>query len=305
MDETLATALRRWRDRLSPLDVGLPVRGARRAAGLRREELADLAGLSVDYVVRLEQGRATSPSAQVVGTLGRALQLDRTERDHLFRLAGLLPPADGLVSTHVPPGIARMVARLAELPQAVFTADWTLLSWTPMWAALLGDPLRLVGNGRNLVRAVFAPDDPAAGASGGSDGLAAWPVRHETPAEVEEFRRALVSDLRSASVTYPRDPGLSRLVTDLRSSSADFARLWETGALGVHESTRKTVAHPVLGEVEIDCDVLTAPGSGVRLVVYSAATSSPAAAALEFLRVTSGLHDGPTSTPAAVPPATS
>lgn len=299
MDETLATALRRWRDRLSPLDVGLPDRGARRATGLRREELADLAGLSVDYVVRLEQARATSPSAQVVGSLARALQLDRTERDHLFRLAGLLPPADGLVSTHVPPGIARMVARLGELPQAVFTADWTLLSWTPMWAALLGDPLRLVGSGRNLVRAVFAADDA------GGDGLAAWPVRHETAAEVEEFRRALVSDLRTASVTHPRDPGLSRLVGDLRASSTEFARLWETGALGVHESTRKTVAHPVLGEVEIDCDVLTAPGSGVRLVVYSAATSSPAAAALEFLRVTSGLHDGPTSTPAAAPPATS
>lgn len=299
MDETLATALRRWRDRLSPQDVGLPVRGARRATGLRREELADLAGLSVDYVVRLEQGRATSPSAQVVGTLGRALQLDRPERDHLFRLAGLQPPADGLVSTHVPPGIARMVARLGELPQAVFTADWTLLSWTPMWAALLGDPVRSTGRGRNLVRAVFGP------AGAGSDGLAAWPVRHETAAEVEEFRRALVSDLRSASVTYPRDPGLAQLVRDLRSTSPEFSRLWDTGALGVHESTRKTVTHPLLGELEIDCDVLTAPGSGVRLVVYSAATSSPAAAALEFLRVTSGLHGGPTSTPAAAPPATS
>lgn len=296
MDETLGGALRRWRDRLSPRDVGLPERGARRAAGLRREELADLAGLSVDYVVRLEQGRSTSPSAQVVGTLARALQLHRDERDHLFRLAGLLPPADGIVSTHVPPGIARMVARMGELPQAVFTADWTLLTWTPLWAALLGDPAQEPGRRRNLVRAVFGD---------GSDGIAAWTVRHETRGEVEEFRRALVADLRSASATHPRDPGLSALIADLRATSGDFARLWDTGAVGVHVSSRKTVVHPLLGDLELDCDVLTTPGSDIRLVVYSAATSSPAAAALEFLRVTAGLPDGRTSTPAPVPPATS
>ncbi|WP_218671488.1 helix-turn-helix domain-containing protein [Microbispora sp. GKU 823] len=92
-DETsLGATIRAWRDRLSPAAVGLPAGRVRRAAGLRREELADLAGVSVDYVVRLEQGRATTPSAQVAAALARALQLGRAERDHLYRLAGLQPP---------------------------------------------------------------------------------------------------------------------------------------------------------------------------------------------------------------------
>lgn len=101
--ENLGTALRRWRDRLTPEAVGLPHRAKRRAAGLRREELADLAGLSVDYVVRLEQGRATNPSAQVVATLARALHLSREERDHAYRLSGLLPPRTGRSPTSSPP----------------------------------------------------------------------------------------------------------------------------------------------------------------------------------------------------------
>src|SRR3954469_10508722 len=101
MTETsLAATLRVWRDRLGPGEVGLPARRSRRAAGLRREELADLAGVSVDYVVRLEQGRATTPSAQVVAALARALQLTRAERDHLYGLAGLQPPGDRRISDH-------------------------------------------------------------------------------------------------------------------------------------------------------------------------------------------------------------
>lgn len=91
-ETSLAATLRVWRDRLTPAEVGLPAGWSRRAVGLRREELADLAGVSVDYVVRLEQGRATTPSAQVVAALARALQLTRAERDHLYSLAGLQPP---------------------------------------------------------------------------------------------------------------------------------------------------------------------------------------------------------------------
>ncbi len=94
MQTSLAATLRVWRDRLAPAEVGLPAGRSRRAAGLRREELADLAGVSVDYVVRLEQGRATTPSGQVVAALARALQLARAERDHLHGLAGLQPPGD-------------------------------------------------------------------------------------------------------------------------------------------------------------------------------------------------------------------
>ncbi|MFF1723920.1 helix-turn-helix domain-containing protein [Streptomyces sviceus] len=275
MDETLGTALRRWRDRLSPTDVGRPSRPGRRAAGLRREELADLAGLSVDYVVRLEQGRATSPSAQVVASLARALQLQPMERDYAYRLAGLLPPQEGMISTHVPAGVQRMLARLGEYPVGVFSADWTLLSWTPSWAALLGDPGARTPVERNLVRAVFAT---------GPSGLASWPVLQDG----DTLSTALVADLRTALVTYPRDRGLIDLVEELRSASAEFARLWDEGAVGPHVSARKTVVHPQVGEVTCDCDVLTVPGCDIRLVVYTVAAGSADAEKLEFLRVTRG-----------------
>ncbi|MEV0052806.1 helix-turn-helix domain-containing protein [Saccharopolyspora shandongensis] len=149
-----------WRDRLSPADAGFPVTVGRRAPGLRREELAQLAGLSVDYVLRLEQGRAKNPSAQVVGALARALQLSRAERDQLYRVAGLLPPQDGTISTHVSPGIQRLAARLGDVPIGVFTADWTLVWWNSMWSALHGDPAELPAAERNLARALFG-DGPA------------------------------------------------------------------------------------------------------------------------------------------------
>jgi len=281
VDENLGAALRRWRDRLSPRDVGLPVRSGRRAAGLRREELADLAGLSVDYVVRLEQGRATSPSAQVVGTLARALQLQPAERDHAYRLAGLLPPATGTVSTHVPAGVQRMLARLDDFPVGVFSADWTLLMWTPSWAALIGDPGERRPEQLNLLRAVFTE---------GPSGLASWPVRHDDDGALPS---ALVADLRSALVDHPRDAGLAALVDELCTTSAHFARLWNQGAVGRHISARKTVEHPLVGDITCDCDVLTVPGSSLRIVVYTVATGSPDAEKLEFLRVARGVPAAP------------
>ncbi|WP_252439030.1 helix-turn-helix transcriptional regulator [Pseudonocardia humida] len=283
MDETLGTTLRRWRDRLSPRDVGLPERAGRRTAGLRREELAVLAGLSVDYLVRLEQGRATSPSAQVVATLARALQLQPDERDHAYRLAGLLPPAAGTISTHVPAGVQRMLARLDEFPVGVFSADWTLLMWTPSWAALIGDPADRTPEQLNLVRAVFTD---------GPGGLASWPVRQDEDGALGD---ALVADLRAALVDHPHDAGLAALVAELRATSADFARSWDHGAVGRHVSARKTVDHPQVGAITCDCDVLTVPGSSLRIVVYTVATGSPDAEKLEFLRVTRGVRAGPSA----------
>src|SRR5689334_17899411 len=109
-------AVRRWRDQRSPEAAGLPAGGQRRAAGLRREELAMLAGISVDYVTRLEQGRAANPSAQVVEALGRALRLAPAERVHLFRLARLVPPGPETVPTYIPPSVQRLLDRLPAHP---------------------------------------------------------------------------------------------------------------------------------------------------------------------------------------------
>src|ERR1700721_3178820 len=172
-DETsLGATVHAWRDRLTPADVGLPAGRARRAVGLRREELSELAGISVDYIVRLEQGRAATPSAQIVSALARALRLTRDERDHLYRLAGLQPPRDTAITDHIPPGMQRVLTRLGETPVAAFAADWRLIWWNRSWAALLGDPSSLSPEDRNLVRSRFP-----AGAEHGR--LARWPVLSE------------------------------------------------------------------------------------------------------------------------------
>ncbi|GHF16564.1 transcriptional regulator [Amycolatopsis deserti] len=265
--------VRAWRDRLSPADAGLPVTSGRRAPGLRREELAQLAGLSVDYVLRLEQGRAKHPSAQVVGALARALQLSRPERDQLYRAAGLLPPRDGTVSTHVPAGVQRLAARLRDVPIGVFAADWTLVWWNAMWAALFGDPSAVPATERNLARAVFTGAAP--------------PVRSERGDEA--FALSLVADLKDAVSRYPLDARLDRLVRELRETSGAFARYWATEtAAAVHSSERKTIKHPEVGDIQFDCDVLLVPGADLRMVTYTTAAGSADASKLDLLRVTGG-----------------
>jgi len=130
--------VRHWRDRVRPTAVGVPVGRRRRAAGLRREELAGLAGISVDYLTRLEQGRATSPSVQVVEALARALRVPDAERDLLFRLAGHVTPGLDVVSSRITPSVQRLLDRLAIAPVAVFDATWTLLIANAPYDALMG-----------------------------------------------------------------------------------------------------------------------------------------------------------------------
>ncbi|WP_329457349.1 helix-turn-helix domain-containing protein [Streptomyces sp. NBC_01497] len=258
----LGRALRHWRDRTRPDDAGLPARltsGTRRAPGLRREELAQLAGLSVDYVVRLERGRATSPSPQVLHALARALRLTPTERDHLFLLAGQAPPPDGQVSPYIPPTVQRLLDQLGRTPLAVHDAYWNTVSWNPLWAALVGDPSALRGRERSVAWRHFAQLPGR--------------VTHE-PDQRERFETALVSDLRSSTARYPDDPELRRLIADLRRVSARFEELWESHVVGFHSADHKTVHHPDLGPVSVDCDTLTVPGSDLRIAVYSAPPGS-------------------------------
>lgn len=264
--------LRTWRDRLSPADAGFTALGGRRAPGLRREELAQLSGLSVDYVLRLEQGRATNPSTQVVGALARALQLSRTERDELYRSAGLLPPRDGTINTHVPASIQRLAVRLGDVPIGVFTADWTLVWWNTMWTALFGDPTVVPAAERNLARALFGGARPPVASERGPD----------------TFEASIVADLRDAVSRYPADTQLDRLVRDLRGTSAAFARHWTEGTTAQHTSDRKTVRHQEIGELTLDCDVLIVPGADLRMVTYTAATGTGDAGKLDLLRVTGG-----------------
>ena len=276
-DETsLGATIRAWRDRLTPADVGLPSGRARRAAGLRREELAELAGLSVDYVIRLEQGRASTPSAQVVSALARALRLSKQERDHLYRLAGLQPPADGMITDHIPPGMQRVVTRLGDTPVAVFAADWRLVWWNRSWEALLGDPSEVAPEHRSLVESRF----PVAAAPPGR--LAAWRVVSD---DIEASDRAIVADLRHAAARYPHDKQLTALISRTLEGNARFAELWREGAVGRHAEDRKTIRHPEIGDVTVDCDILNDSDTDLKIVIYTAAPGSEDATKLDLARV--------------------
>lgn len=157
----LASTLKARRDRVTPGQVGLPAGAGRRTPGLRREELAALAGISVDCVVRLEQGRAANPSPQLLGALARALRPDEDERDHLYRMAGFAPAARGLVPRHITPGVQRMLDRLDDVPVGAFTAAWETVAWNPLWAALTGDPSLHAGLHRFLPWRLFVDGDGA------------------------------------------------------------------------------------------------------------------------------------------------
>lgn len=234
-----------------------------------------IAGLSVDYVVRLEQGRARNPSVQVLQALARALQLSTDERNYLFRLAGQLAPGSGRMSSHVTPGIQRLLQRLDEFPVSVHDAAWTLIAWNPMWAALMGDPSPAIGRERNLPWRYFAgrPRECPGGRV----------IR--TAEQHAEFEVSIVADLRSAAARYPNDPTLRDLIVDLRQASARFAELWDSNAVGMHATDTKVVEHPEIGRLELDCDVFTSEGSDLRVIAYTAEAGSAAAEKLALLRV--------------------
>ncbi|MEU3287960.1 helix-turn-helix transcriptional regulator [Streptomyces longwoodensis] len=272
----LGTMIRTWRDRLPPSAAGLPVARGRRATGLRREELAELAGVSVDYVVRLEQGRATTPSPSVVAALARALHLSTAERDHLYRLARLAPPAPGVIPDHLPPGVQRVLTRLADVPVAVFAADWSLLWWNRSWAALLGDPSPAPPRLRNFARDRFPVD-------GTPPCLAQWPV---TETDRDATDAAVVSDLRRATGRFPQDERLARLIRRLLAGNERFAALWATGEVAAHREDHKSIDHPTVGPVEVDCDVLTDGDSDLKIVILTAAPGSEDESKVQLAAVT-------------------
>ncbi|QTE30863.1 helix-turn-helix transcriptional regulator [Pengzhenrongella sicca] len=267
----LASVLRSWRDRVSPADVGLPAIAGRRAAGLRREELSALAGISVDYLVRLEQGRARNPSPSVLRALAIALRLTDDERDHLYQVAGVAPPSAQSVPQHIGPGVQRIVDRLSDVPMAVFTAAHDIVLWNPLWAALTGDPSLHVGIERNLVWRYFTSGHPGT----------QYDDQHE-----EDFANDLAADLRAAVGRYPEDVPLAQLVSRLRTESAEFERRWAQARVAQHRSSRKTVTNATVGPIVVDCDVLTVPGSDLRIVVYTVAPHSVDETRLDLLRVT-------------------
>ncbi|TDD70109.1 XRE family transcriptional regulator [Actinomadura darangshiensis] len=266
----MAAFLRARRARIQPADVGLPGGPRRRTPGLRREEIAQLAGMSVDYYIRLEQGRGPHPSRQILGALARALRLTDDERGHLYNLAGEPPdPPDG-PSQDVPPGILHLLERLDDTPAYVLNARQDILAWNPLAAAVMTDFMAMVPRDRNVVRWLFT--GPAI-------------ERYGTDAYVTQFARELVADLRASSGRYPGDRGIADLVAEVAGRSALFARLWDEGEVGIRRGSRKHMTHPVVGELDMHCDVLYVPERDQRVVLYTTTPGTPSHEAMKLLRV--------------------
>jgi transcriptional regulator with XRE-family HTH domain len=267
--EDLADFLRRRREALQPADVGLDQGRRRRTAGLRREEVAQLANMSTDFYARIEQRRGSRPSEATVAALARALRLTLDERDHLFHLAGYEPPARGVRSDHVTPALLRTLDRLDTPAQVTSDLAVTLVQ-NELAVSLLGDQTHYEGPARSLYYRWFT--DPA--------------ERSHYPAdEHEKHARSYVADLRAVHGRDREDAEARELVELLLAESPEFARLWDDHEVAVRRDTHKRVIHPTIGEIELDCQILTAQNQTERLVVFTAAPGSEDAARLELLGV--------------------
>ena len=265
----MAAFLRTRRARLQPADVGLPSGGQRRTPGLRRQEVAQLAGISVDYYIRLEQARGPHPSRQVIGALARALMLTTDEREYLFRLAGASPPRGAAPVGEVSAGISSLLDSLPDTPAYVVDAKYDILAWNAVATYFIGDLSGLAVADRNMVRWMFA-----------SSGVAdlPWP-----DPDAEHFARSTVADLRAAYARYPADQGITSLVTDLLGTSPAFARMWAAQDVESRHPLPKRFVHPEVGPLEFECQVLHVGDTGQRLIVYCAASGSATQAAFLLL----------------------
>lgn len=226
-----------------------------------------LASVSVDYIVRLEQGRSSAPSVQVCAGIARALQLSDTEQEHLFRLAGHATDG-GRIHRMVPASIRRLVERTDERPVAVFDAMWNLLHWNPLWAALMGDPSRLGGPDRNLVWMHFT---------------SASDCHLHGPDSAGVLDASLVADLRRSAGRYPDDPQLRQLVARLADASPQFRELWSRHEIEEHGPSIKRVVHSEVGVLDLDCDILSTQRHGLRIMMFSAEPGSESDSKLALL----------------------
>jgi transcriptional regulator with XRE-family HTH domain len=257
----LARFLRDRREALRPADVGLPGGPRRRTPGLRREEVAGLAHMSVDYYVRLEQARGPYPSPRILDGLSGALRLGPAERNHLFRLAGATPaPPTGPTRT-VRPYVAALLRRMPDAAAIVTGAAYDVIAWNPLADLLMGG----LADHPNLARRRFLAGRPFASTG------------------AEEFGAIAVARLRAAADRYPRDQHLARLLADLHTGSPEFAAIWATNPVRAPGHRTKRVDHPAVGPLHLNCDVLTVPDDDQQVVFITADPGTPSARALRHL----------------------
>jgi hypothetical protein len=225
---------------------------------MRREELGAAAGVSAEYIKRLEQGHGR-PSAGVLYALARALRLSRPEYEYFCSLAGHMPSRAGRVPHEVGPGTRRLLERLGDVPICVMDAAWTLLAWNTAWEKLCSTSVLADGRDRNMAWRVFTGD----------------PGRTRRASEREtRYQSSIVTDLRSTAMRYPDDDWLKDLVTDLRAVSPAFAAQWQTQVETRFRDHQVTVPHPDAGDITVDCDILTIHEGDLRAVVYTAEPGS-------------------------------
>jgi transcriptional regulator with XRE-family HTH domain len=264
----LADFLRRRREVLHPADVGLPDGARRRTPGLRREEVAQLAGMSTDYYSRLEQSRGANPSEPIVAGLARALRCDVDERDHLYHLAGLNPPLRR-AGRHIPPGLLALVSRFTDIPVVICT-DLDEVLWQNALADVVIGPLATEGRARNLTWLWFT--EPA--------------IRQIFPAEDWDVHSAShVADLRATYSRRMGDPDISELVDDLTGRSQEFRELWDLHEVAVRRLPRKRFLNREVGDLDLTCETLLTPAADLRVRAFLPIEGTDAREKLDLLRV--------------------
>lgn len=261
--------LRSRRERLTPSSVGLPAGVRRRTPGLRREEVALLAGVGVTWYTWLEQGRDVSASPEVLSALAGALRLDPTERQHMFALNGHEVARRTVGPEHASEPIRRMLDSLTRQPALVIGRRWDILAWNPAAVALFGDYEKLLGDARNMMHLVFA--NPAHRAL-----LVDW----------EPLARTALAMFRADSARYAGDPEFARLITELKKSSAEFRRWWPKHEVRAPFAGHKRIEHPVAGRMVFEYTAFAA-NEDLKLVVYTPLEEAQTIAKLDKLLTSS------------------
>jgi transcriptional regulator with XRE-family HTH domain len=266
----LADFLRRRREALRPEEVGLPVGARRRTRGLRREEVAALAAMSTDYYTRLEQQRGPQPSEQMLASVARALRLTGDERDYLFQIAGHSAPTAAAAATHVAPALLRVLDRLSDTPALILSNLGETLVQNRMADALFGDKSGYTGLARSEIYRWFT--DPA--------------ERQRYPEHDRDRQsRAQVANLRAAYGSMGPRSRAGELARALQKASPEFAALWERHEVARRFEDHKTLIHPELGPIEVDCQVLFTEDQSQALLVLTAPPRTEGYEKLQLLGV--------------------
>ncbi len=277
--DELGAFLRSHRDALSPTEVGLAEGHRRRTPGLRREEVAVLAGMSTDYYSRLEQGRGPQPSVQMLDAIARALRLLTEEREYLHRVAGHNPPPRvGVSGDYVAPALQRVLDRLSDTPAMILTQIGEVLVQNLPARALLGDRTGYVGKDRSDIYRWFTyPEVERA---------------YYPPEDHLRQSRAHVAALRAAMGAGGVGISAERIVESLRRTSREFALLWEKHEVATRFTDRKTIIHPEIGAICLDCQALFTQDQSQALMVLTARPNSKDFRKLELVTATAPESSG-------------